>query len=177
METENVVEFGPQLVALEAQLRTRQSDLFGTAGSIVLYDMTNTHFEGLCKKNAKARHGKTKQNIALLKERGLGHIINITRHTRSRHAEAFESGGFESVPACHLLSWIRETLRSAGETRDWKTLRRLLSTLKTCPKPSRLCSAFRTPPLVLCPFLDFDKKLGIGHGGKSSRTELLLQKI
>jgi len=35
---------------------------------------------------------------------------------------------FISVLAYHLLSWIRETLRPAGELRDWKTLRRLLST-------------------------------------------------
>jgi transposase len=27
----------------------------------ILYDMTNTHFEGLCAKNPKARHGKNKQ--------------------------------------------------------------------------------------------------------------------
>jgi len=35
---------------------------------------------------------------------------------------------FISVLAYHLLTWIRETLRPAGELRDWKTLRRLLST-------------------------------------------------
>jgi transposase len=149
--------------AIEARLRANQSDLFGAAGGIVLYDMTNTHFEGLCEKNPKARHGKnkqkrndcrqvavgmafdsrglslahdvfegniaetktlahmldrlalpggqatkpvvildagfaSKQNIALLKERGLGYVINITRSSRSRYAEAFEAGGFEPVP-------------------------------------------------------------------------------
>jgi len=35
---------------------------------------------------------------------------------------------FISVLACHLLSWVRETLRDCGDLRDWKTLRRLLST-------------------------------------------------
>lgn len=35
---------------------------------------------------------------------------------------------FISVLAYHLLTWIRETLRSAGDSRDWKTIRRLLST-------------------------------------------------
>jgi transposase len=115
--------------------------------------MTNTHFEGLCEKNPKARHGKNKQkrddcrqvaigmafdsrglalahdvfegniaetktlahmldrlalpctqaakpvvildagfapkqNIALLKERGLGYVINITRSSCSRPRKA-----------------------------------------------------------------------------------------
>jgi hypothetical protein len=250
--------------AIEAALRRREAGLFDSAGSIVLYDMTNTHFEGLCKKNPKARHGNNKQkrndcrqvaigmafdgrglalahdvfegniaetktlahmldrlalpggeaapkpvvildagfasqeNIALLKERGLGYVVNITRGSRARYAQDFAAGGFEPVPgrdpkapvevkrvadpkdpertlnaadtwslymillqaeegfAClkgslglrpnfhqlehrveahvfisvlayHLLSWIRETLRPTGESRDWKTLCRLLS--------------------------------------------------
>ena len=149
--------------AIEARLRANQSDLFGAAGGIVLYDMTNTHFEGLCEKNPKARHGKNKQkrndcrqvaigmsfdsrglslahdvfegniaetktlarmldrlalpgepaekpvvildagfaskeNIALLKERGLGYVINITRSRRCLYAKDFEAGGFQPVP-------------------------------------------------------------------------------
>lgn len=149
--------------AIEAGLREREAGLFGSAGSLVLYDMTNTHFEGPCAKNPKARHGKNKQkrndcrqvavgmafdarglalahevfegniaetktlehmldrlalpgdqasepvvildagfaskeNIALLKERGLAYVINITRGSRARYAEAFASGGFETVP-------------------------------------------------------------------------------
>jgi hypothetical protein len=149
--------------AIEAGLRASESDLFGAHGSIVLYDMTNTHFEGLCEKNPKARHGKNKQkrndcrqvaigmafdsrglalahdvfegniaetktlatmldrlaaagtgsakpvvildagfatrkNIALLKERGLGYVINITRSSRVRYAQEFAAGGFQPVP-------------------------------------------------------------------------------
>jgi hypothetical protein len=216
VETENVVQFGPQLVALEAwkrlgmgtileeaglnpsqiataqllvanrliepssewalvdwaertalpemlDLRASESDLFGAHGSIVLYDITNTHFEGLCNKNPKARHRKNKQkrndcrqvasgmafdsrglalandvfegniaetktlatmldrlavpgtetskpivildagfaskkSIALLKERGLGYVINITRSAHARYAEELATGGFETVP-------------------------------------------------------------------------------
>lgn len=148
---------------IETALRQRETDLFALQRSIVLYDVTNTHFEGLCAKNPKARHGKNKQkrndcrqvaigmafderglplahevfegnigesktlalmldrlalpaeeglkpvvildagfasaaNIALLKERGLGYLINITRGNRARHAAEFAAGGFESVP-------------------------------------------------------------------------------
>jgi hypothetical protein len=151
--------------AIEAGLREREAGLFDSAGSIVLYDMTNTHFEGLCEKNPKARHGDNKQkrndcrqvaigmafdgrgmalahdvfegniaetktlarmlerlalpsegraapkpvvvldagfaskaNIALLKERGLGYVVNITRGSRARYAQDFATGGFEPVP-------------------------------------------------------------------------------
>ena len=47
--------------AIEKSLRTHEADLFSLSRSVVLYDVTNTHFEGLCEKNPKARHGKNKQ--------------------------------------------------------------------------------------------------------------------
>jgi hypothetical protein len=46
---------------IEKKLRAREADLFSLSRSVVLYDVTNTHFEGLCEKNPKARHGKNKQ--------------------------------------------------------------------------------------------------------------------
>lgn len=151
---------------IESALREAQAGLFDSRGGIVLYDVTNTHFEGLCAKNPKARHGKNKQkrndcrqvaigmafderglplahevfegnigdtktlvhilerlrlgggedrggekplvildagfaskaNLALLKERGLGYLVNITRSSRAGFAEEFAAGGFETVP-------------------------------------------------------------------------------
>lgn len=151
---------------IESSLRDAEAGLFESRGGIVLYDVTNTHFEGLCAKNPKARHGKNKQkrndcrqiaigmafdqrglplahevfegnisdtktlihmldrlrlgsepsggvekplvildagfasksNLALLKERGLGYLINITRSSRAGFAEEFAAGGFETVP-------------------------------------------------------------------------------
>lgn len=46
---------------IEARLRAKQPELFGLKRSVILYDVTNTHFEGLCQSNPKARHGKNKQ--------------------------------------------------------------------------------------------------------------------
>jgi len=46
---------------LEKYLRKKEESLFGVTSSIVLYDVTNTHFEGLCKSNPKAARGKNKQ--------------------------------------------------------------------------------------------------------------------
>ena len=47
--------------AIESTLRAKSKDLFSLKRSVVLYDVTNTHFEGVCHRNPKARHGKNKQ--------------------------------------------------------------------------------------------------------------------
>jgi len=47
--------------AIEAHLRERQSSLFNLTRTVLLYDLTNTHFEGLCKRNPKAKRGVNKQ--------------------------------------------------------------------------------------------------------------------
>jgi len=148
--------------AIESFLREREAQLFNSRRSIILYDVTNTHFEGLCQNNPKARHGRNKQkrndcrqvavgmafderglplahevfegnisdsktleimldrlqlppdghqppivildagfasaqNLELLKKRKLGYLVNITRSSRSRYADAFAGDGFETV--------------------------------------------------------------------------------
>lgn len=152
-----------QRTAIESKLRLQQPDLFNMERSVILYDVTNTHFEGVCSKNPKARHGKNKQkrndcpqvaigmafdehglalahevfegntadtttlvnlldrlevkdgglkpvvildagfasksNLTLLKERGYSYLINITRSSRSKYAQAFDQKDFEALPA------------------------------------------------------------------------------
>jgi transposase len=46
---------------IETALREHERDLFSSQRSIILYDVTNTHFEGVCASNPKAKHGKNKQ--------------------------------------------------------------------------------------------------------------------
>lgn len=48
-------------VAIETALREHERDLFSSKRSIILYDVTNTHFEGLCARNPKAKFGRNKQ--------------------------------------------------------------------------------------------------------------------
>jgi transposase len=47
---------------IEATLRERERDLFSLSRSVILYDVTNSHFEGFCASNPKANHGKNKQH-------------------------------------------------------------------------------------------------------------------
>ena len=46
---------------IEAHIRDRQADIFGLDRTILLYDLTNTHFEGVCASNPKGKRGKNKQ--------------------------------------------------------------------------------------------------------------------
>ena len=149
--------------SIESSLRQREKDLFSLRRSVVLYDVTNTHFEGLCEDNPKARHGKNKQhrndcrqvavgmafdekgfalahemfegnmadtntlgvmldrldlneeeagkpvvildagfasekNIQLIEGRGCSYLINVTRGSRKKYAEFFDSQDFVPIP-------------------------------------------------------------------------------
>lgn len=46
---------------LERYLRKREKTLFNLQESIILYDITNTYFEGACKEHSKAKRGKSKE--------------------------------------------------------------------------------------------------------------------
>ena len=46
---------------IEAHLRKAQARHFGLERTLVLYDLTNSHFEGACRGNPKAKHGANKQ--------------------------------------------------------------------------------------------------------------------
>jgi transposase len=46
---------------IEAHLRRAQTRHFSLQRTLVLYDLTNSHFEGTCEGNPKARHGANKQ--------------------------------------------------------------------------------------------------------------------
>lgn len=50
-----------QQSAIEAHVSERQQSIFNLDRTILLYDLTNTHFEGSCESNPKACYGKNKQ--------------------------------------------------------------------------------------------------------------------
>ena len=148
---------------LEKYLRREEAELLGLHGSIVLYDVTNTHFEGVCAANPKAVRGKNKQkrndcpqvavgmafnehglalahevfegnisdastllqmlerlggaavasgkpvvildagiateaNLSLLRTQGYAYLVNVTRGSRAKYAEAFRGDDFEPLP-------------------------------------------------------------------------------
>ncbi len=46
---------------IEIQLRENEKSLFGLKEKIILYDLTNTYFEGSASANEKAKHGRSKE--------------------------------------------------------------------------------------------------------------------
>ena len=89
---------------IETSLRGRSRDLFSLNRSVILYDVTNTHFEGVCAKNPKAKHGKNKQKRNDCRQVAVG--------------MAFDENGF---PLAHEVF--------EGNIADTKTLRRILARL------------------------------------------------
>jgi transposase len=89
---------------IETFLRGRSRDLFSLNRSVILYDVTNTHFEGVCAKNPKAKHGKNKQKRNDCRQVAVG--------------MAFDENGF---PLAHEVF--------EGNIADTKTLRRILARL------------------------------------------------
>ena len=47
--------------AIEAHLTQRERDLFALEEKIILYDLTNTYFEGRAQRNSKAKYGRSKE--------------------------------------------------------------------------------------------------------------------
>ena len=156
-------ELFSQRKKLEAHLRHTEAGWFERRSSIVLYDVTNTHFEGLCADNPKAARGKNKQkrndclqvavgiafneygmalahevfegnmadtqtlgqmlerleqadegdaravvimdagiasnaNLEMLREKGYAYLVNVTRGSRKKYAEAFCASDFVPLP-------------------------------------------------------------------------------
>lgn len=89
---------------IETTLRDKTRNLFSLSRSVILYDVTNTHFEGICAKNPKAKHGKNKQKRNDCRQVAVG--------------MAFDENGF---PLAHEVF--------EGNISDTKTLRRILARL------------------------------------------------
>ena len=89
---------------IETCLREKSRDLFSLKRSVILYDVTNTHFEGICGKNPKAKHGKNKQKRNDCRQVAVG--------------MAFDENGF---PLAHEVF--------EGNMADTKTLQRILARL------------------------------------------------
>jgi transposase len=61
---------------LENYLARREKDLFHLEEKIILYDLTNTYFEGSARSNSKARHGRSKEKRSDCPLLTLGMVID-----------------------------------------------------------------------------------------------------
>lgn len=86
---------------IETQLRNKQQDLFSLGRSVILYDVTNTHFEGVCQKNPKARHGKNKQKRNDCRQVAVG--MAFDEHGLPLAHEVFEGNTADTTTLAALL--------------------------------------------------------------------------
>lgn len=96
---------------LEKYLRCEEAELFGFYGSIVLYDVTNTHFEGVCAANPKAVRGKNKQKRNDCPQVAVGMAFN--EHGLALAHEVFEG----NISDANTLLDLLERLGRAGKGR------------------------------------------------------------
>jgi len=61
---------------IEAHLRARENDLFSLNETIILYDLTNTYFEGRALQNRKAKFGRSKEKRSDCRLLTLGLVID-----------------------------------------------------------------------------------------------------
>jgi len=73
---------------IELSLREQETSLFDLDQVIILYDVTNTYFEGQCKRNNKAKRGASKEKRFDAPLISVGLVLDsqgfVIRHDTSR---------------------------------------------------------------------------------------------
>jgi transposase len=98
---------------LEQYLRGEEAELFGLHGSIVLYDVTNTHFEGICAANPKAVRGKNKQKRNDCPQVAVGMAFN--EHGLALAHEVFEGNVSDAKTLLQILERLGRAVEGSGK--------------------------------------------------------------
>ena len=98
---------------LERHLADRQKDLFSLEESIVLYDLTNTYFEGRYAENPKVTYGKSKEKRSDCKLATMGLVVDgdgFAKYSRVYPGNQYEADTFQQIVGeleKHLLKQAR----------------------------------------------------------------------
>ena len=99
---------------IESHLRQRENDLFSLDETIILYDLTNTYFEGRALSNPKAKFGRSKEKRSDCKLLTLGLVIDSKGFPKTSHVFS----GNQSEPET-LLNMVK-TLHQKDPTNNQK---------------------------------------------------------
>lgn len=116
--------------ALERHLADREQQLFGLDESIVLYDLTNTYFEGQCGGNPKAAYGKSKEKRSDCRLATMGLVVDgegFAKYSSIYPGNQYEADTFQGIVGeleTHLRRQVKATIvMDAGlatkENLDW----------------------------------------------------------
>jgi hypothetical protein len=119
-----------QQIKLEAHLRAVQVRQFPYPRTILLYDLTNTHFEGQALGNPKAKRGKNKQGRSDCPQVVIGMVYDEQGFELAHRT--FAGNQSDSTSLVEMVKSLQRaagyTLEQKGDHRDWPTLRRVLQT-------------------------------------------------
>jgi len=102
--------------ALERHLSDREKDLFSLEENIVLYDLTNTYFEGRCAGNPKAAYGKSKEKRSDCRLATMGLVVDgegFAKYSRIYPGNQYEADTFQQIVGeleKHLQQQIKATI-------------------------------------------------------------------
>jgi len=137
---------------IEAHLRGRYRRMFSFKRTMILYDLTNTYFEGACEGNPKARRGHSKHKrddcpqivvgmvfdehgtdprrgrVPGAQERPRAAYEPPSRGVSRRPAGRIDAHVFITILAYHLQRFLLFQLEAAGDHRSWQTVNRILAT-------------------------------------------------
>lgn len=86
--------------ALEKSLSAREKELFSLEESLVLYDLTNTYFEGQCAANPKAAYGRSKEKRSDCKLATLGFVVDgdgFAKYSKIYPGNQYEADTFQQI--------------------------------------------------------------------------------
>ena len=100
---------------LELFLRGREESLFNLDNSIILYDLTNSYFEGNCTRNPKAKRGHSKEKRTDCALISLG--LAVDRNGFVMAHEVLEGNRNDSTTLVGMVARLEALLPSQGEKR------------------------------------------------------------
>jgi len=77
-----------------------EKELFSLEESLVLYDLTNTYFEGPCAANPKAGYGKSKEKRSDCKLATLGLVVDgdgFAKYSKIYPGNQYEADTFQQI--------------------------------------------------------------------------------
>jgi transposase len=86
---------------IEGHLANIEKSLFSLEEKIILYDITNTYFEGACKGHSKAKRGKSKEKRSDCPLVSLGVVLDSEGFPK--HSEIFEGNLSEAGTLEHMI--------------------------------------------------------------------------
>lgn len=100
--------------SLEEYIRNRQAKQFNLDRTVLLYDLTNSHFEGACNENPKAQYGKNKQKRNDCPQIVVGMVFD--RQGFELVHKVFEGNRNDSTTLVEMLGELEDLLENSVQT-------------------------------------------------------------